>query len=44
MVRLVLGLGADVVVREPAELAVAVAQRAYAAVHRSSHLPAGELG
>ncbi len=36
MVRLVLGLGADVVVREPAELAAAVAQRALAAVRRSS--------
>ncbi|MGH3685421.1 MAG: helix-turn-helix transcriptional regulator [Pseudonocardiaceae bacterium] len=39
MVRLVLGLGADVVVREPPELAAAVAQRARAAVHRASHLP-----
>ncbi|HSL08142.1 MAG TPA: YafY family protein [Pseudonocardiaceae bacterium] len=38
MVRLVLGLGADVTVREPAELAAAVAQRARAAVRRSSHL------
>ena len=38
MVRLVLGLGADVVVREPAELAAAVAQRALAAVRRSSSL------
>ena len=38
MVRLVLGLGADVMVREPAELAAAVAQRARAAVRRSSHL------
>ncbi|MGH3898192.1 MAG: helix-turn-helix transcriptional regulator [Pseudonocardiaceae bacterium] len=44
MVRLVLGLGADVIVREPAELAAAVAQRARAAVHRSSHLPPGQLG
>ena len=42
MVRLVLGLGADVVVREPAELAAAVVQRALAAVRRSSHLPAPE--
>ncbi|MGH3774374.1 MAG: helix-turn-helix transcriptional regulator [Pseudonocardiaceae bacterium] len=41
MVRLVLGLGADVMVREPAELAAAVVQRARAAVHRSSHLPPG---
>jgi len=38
MVRLVLGLGADVMVREPAELAAAVTQRARAAVRRSSHL------
>jgi proteasome accessory factor C len=38
MVRLVLGLGADVTVREPAELAAAVAQRARAAVRRSSYL------
>jgi proteasome accessory factor C len=38
MVRLVLGLGADVTVQEPAELAAAVAQRARAAVRRSSHL------
>ena len=44
MVRLVLGLGADVVVREPAELAAAVAQRARAAVRRSSHLPSGKQG
>ncbi|MGB6165341.1 MAG: YafY family protein [Pseudonocardiaceae bacterium] len=36
MVRLVLGLGADVIVREPADLAEAVAQRALAAVRRSS--------
>jgi proteasome accessory factor C len=36
MVRLVLGLGADVVVREPADLAEAVARRALAAVRRSS--------
>ncbi|MGH3834742.1 MAG: helix-turn-helix transcriptional regulator [Pseudonocardiaceae bacterium] len=44
MVRLVLGLGADVMVREPPELAAAVAQRARAAVHRSSHLPSGKQG
>ena len=44
MVRLVLGLGADVVVREPAELAAAVAQRALAAVRRSSQLPSYEAG
>ena len=36
MVRLVLGLGADVVVRDPADLAEAVARRALAAVRRSS--------
>jgi proteasome accessory factor C len=36
MVRLVLGLGADVLVREPPELAAAVAQRALAALRRSS--------
>ncbi|MGH3866730.1 MAG: helix-turn-helix transcriptional regulator [Pseudonocardiaceae bacterium] len=36
MVRLVLGLGADVVVREPADLAEAVTRRALAAVRRSS--------
>ncbi|HEU0087621.1 MAG TPA: YafY family protein [Pseudonocardiaceae bacterium] len=39
MVRLVLGLGAGVVVREPAELAAAVAERARAALRRSAHLP-----
>ncbi len=44
MVRLMLGLGADVMVREPPELAAAVAQRARAAVHRSSHLPSGKQG
>ncbi|MGH3907599.1 MAG: helix-turn-helix transcriptional regulator [Pseudonocardiaceae bacterium] len=38
MVRLVLGLGADVIVREPAELAAVVAERARAAVRRSDHL------
>ncbi|MGH3853836.1 MAG: helix-turn-helix transcriptional regulator [Pseudonocardiaceae bacterium] len=42
MVRLVLGLGADVVVLEPAELAEAVAWRAHAALRRSSHLPSPE--
>jgi proteasome accessory factor C len=36
MVRLVLGLGADVIVRDPPELAEAVAQRARAALRRSS--------
>ncbi|HEY6424123.1 MAG TPA: WYL domain-containing protein [Pseudonocardiaceae bacterium] len=48
MVRLVLGLGVDVVVQEPAELAVAVAQRARAALHRAScgsdHLPSPQPG
>jgi proteasome accessory factor C len=44
MVRLVLGLGADVVVREPPELAAAVVQRARAAVRRSSHLPLHQPG
>jgi proteasome accessory factor C len=39
MVRLVLGLGADVVVQEPAELAAVVAERGRAAVHRSERLP-----
>jgi proteasome accessory factor C len=38
MVRLVLGLGGDVAVREPAELAAAVADRAREAVRRSDHL------
>jgi proteasome accessory factor C len=36
MVRLVLGLGADVIVQEPPELAAAVAARARAAMRRSS--------
>jgi proteasome accessory factor C len=36
MVRLVLGLGADVLVQDPPELAAAVAQRALAALRRSS--------
>ena len=39
MVRLILGLGADVVVREPPELAEAVRGRAQAALARSRHLP-----
>ncbi|HYZ09236.1 MAG TPA: YafY family protein [Pseudonocardiaceae bacterium] len=39
MVRLILGLGADVVVREPPELAEAVRGRARAALARSRHLP-----
>ncbi|MDQ3886428.1 MAG: WYL domain-containing protein, partial [Actinomycetota bacterium] len=39
MVRLVLGLGADVAVREPRELADAVAARARAALARCRHLP-----
>ena len=42
MVRLVLGLGADVIVRDPPELAAAVTQRALAALRRSSAAPAGE--
>ena len=40
MVRLVLGLGADVVVQEPPELAAVVTERARAAVDRSEHLSA----
>jgi proteasome accessory factor C len=36
MVRLVLGLGTDVIVRDPPELAAAVTQRALAALRRSS--------
>ena len=44
MVRLVLGLGADVVVRTPPELAEAVAQRARAAIRRSDHLARSEAG
>jgi len=39
MVRLILGLGADVAVREPPELAEAVRRRARAALARSHHLP-----
>jgi proteasome accessory factor C len=42
MVRLVLGLGADVIVRDPPELATAVAQRAIEALRRSSAASAGE--
>jgi proteasome accessory factor C len=42
MVRLVLGLGADVIVRDPPELAAAVTQRALAALRRSSAASAGE--
>jgi proteasome accessory factor C len=44
MVRLVLGLGADVTVRQPPELAAAVTQRARAALHRSGQLASGEQG
>jgi proteasome accessory factor C len=44
MVRLVLGLGADVIVRDPPELAAAVTERALAAVRRSAHLLASETG
>ncbi|HEY3690066.1 MAG TPA: YafY family protein [Pseudonocardiaceae bacterium] len=44
MVRLVLGLGGDVVVRNPPELAEAVAQRAHAAIRRSDHLARSEAG
>jgi proteasome accessory factor C len=44
MVRLVLGLGADVMVREPPELAVAVMRRARAAVHRSGQLASAKRG
>jgi predicted DNA-binding transcriptional regulator YafY len=44
MVRLVLGLGADVTVQEPPELAAAVTQRARAALHRSSQLASGQQG
>jgi proteasome accessory factor C len=44
MVRLVLGLGADVVVREPAELAAAVTQRALEAIRRSSQAPSHQTG
>jgi proteasome accessory factor C len=42
MVRLVLGLGADVIVEDPPELAAAVAQRALAALRRSSAAAVGE--
>ncbi|MGH3936551.1 MAG: helix-turn-helix transcriptional regulator [Pseudonocardiaceae bacterium] len=44
MVRLVLGLGGDVMVQEPPELAAAVARRARAAVRRSSQLPSDRQG
>ena len=44
MVRLVLGLGADVVVQDPPELAAAVTQRACAAVRRSALLSSPEAG
>ena len=44
MVRLVLGLGADVVVQTPPELAAAVARRARAAIRRSDHLTRSETG
>jgi proteasome accessory factor C len=37
MVRLVLGLGADVTVQDPPELAAAVTERALAALRRSAH-------
>jgi proteasome accessory factor C len=39
MVRLLLGLGADVTVLEPAELAAALRRRAAAALARAGHLP-----
>ncbi|MGH3763884.1 MAG: helix-turn-helix transcriptional regulator [Pseudonocardiaceae bacterium] len=44
MVRLVLGLGADAIVRDPPELAAAVAERALAAVRRSSSAALHEAG
>lgn len=44
MIRLVLGLGGDVVVEEPPELAAAVAQRARDALARSDHLPSALPG
>jgi proteasome accessory factor C len=44
MVRLVLGLGADVLVRDPPELAAAVAERALAAVRRSTSAALHEAG
>ena len=44
MVRLVLGFGADVIVRDPPELAAAVAQRALAALRRAGELPSHEAG
>ena len=44
MVRLVLGLGGDVIVRHPPELATAVAQRALAALRRSSSAAVHQTG
>lgn len=44
MVRLVLGLGGDVLVRDPPELAAAVAERALAAVRRSTSAALNEAG
>jgi proteasome accessory factor C len=44
MVRLVLGLGADVLVQDPPELAAAVAERALAALRRSSSAALHEAG
>ncbi|HET9258385.1 MAG TPA: WYL domain-containing protein [Pseudonocardiaceae bacterium] len=44
MVRLVLGLGADVTVHDPPELAEAVIERARAAVRRSALLPSPDAG
>lgn len=44
MVRLVLGLGADVIVRDPPELAALVAERARTAVRRSARLPSVRQG
>ncbi|HEX8934451.1 MAG TPA: YafY family protein [Pseudonocardiaceae bacterium] len=44
MVRLVLGLGGDVLVRDPPELAAGVAERALAAVRRSTSATLNEAG
>jgi proteasome accessory factor C len=44
MVRLVLGLGGDVLVRDPPELAAGVAERALAAVRRSTSAALNEAG
>jgi proteasome accessory factor C len=44
MVRLVLGLGADVRVQDPPELAAAVTERALAALRRSAHLQSHGAG